>query len=81
MVISFTSETKQYVPRFSINTYKKHGNSFGIELPELNNEEQFKVAYWPTQIDLTAMVDNILEIYKLNQGLMIGTLQMDLIKL
>ena len=71
--LALPSETKQYVPRFlALIHIIKNGSSFGIELPELNNEEQFKVAYWPTQIDLTAMADilniSLREIYKLNPG-------------
>ena len=71
--LNLPKETKQYVPRFLalIHTVK-NSNSLGIELPDLNNEEQFKITYWPSQIDLTALADivdiSLREIYKLNPG-------------
>jgi membrane-bound lytic murein transglycosylase D len=66
-------ETKQYVPKFlALIHIIKNSNSLGIDLPELINEEQFRISYWPTQIDLTALADilniTLKEIYKLNPG-------------
>ena len=71
--LNLPHETKQYVPRFlALIHIIKNSNSFGIDLPELKNEEQFKISYWPTQIDLTALADilniSLKEIYKLNPG-------------
>ena len=66
-------ETKQYVPRFlALIHIIKNSGALGIDLPELKNEEQFNITYWPTQIDLTALADilniTLKEIYKLNPG-------------
>ena len=71
--LNLPHETKQYVPRFlALIHIIKNSNSLGIDLPELKNEEQFKISYWPTQIDLTALADilniSLKEIYKLNPG-------------
>ena len=71
--LNLPHETKQYVPRFlALIHIIKNSSSLGIDLPELTNEEQFKISYWPTQIDLTALADilniSIKEIYKLNPG-------------
>ena len=71
--LNLPHETKQYVPRFlALIHIIKNSNSIGIDLPELKNEEQFKISYWPTQIDLTALADilniSLKEIYKLNPG-------------
>ena len=71
--LNLPRETKQYVPRFlALIHIIKNSNSLGIDLPELKNEEQFRISYWPTQIDLTALADilniSLKEIYKLNPG-------------
>ena len=71
--LNLPRETKQYVPRFlALIHIIKNSSTLGIDLPELINEEQFKISYWPTQIDLTALADilnmSIKEIYKLNPG-------------
>ena len=71
--LNLPHETKQYVPKFlALIHIIKNSNSLGIDLPELINEEQFRISYWPTQIDLTALADilniTLKEIYKLNPG-------------
>ena len=71
--LNLPHETKQYVPRFlALIHIIKNSGALGIDLPELKNEEQFNITYWPTQIDLTALADilniTLKEIYKLNPG-------------
>ncbi|MEC8839299.1 MAG: LysM peptidoglycan-binding domain-containing protein [Candidatus Neomarinimicrobiota bacterium] len=71
--LSLPHETKQYVPKFlALIHIIKNSGSLGIDLPELMNEEQFRISYWPTQIDLTALADilniTLKDIYKLNPG-------------
>ncbi len=71
--LNLPNETKQYVPRFlALIHIIKNSKYLGIDLPDLKNEQQFKISYWPTQIDLTALADilniSLKEIYKLNPG-------------
>ncbi|MAR35634.1 MAG: lytic transglycosylase [Candidatus Marinimicrobia bacterium] len=71
--LNLPNETKQYVPRFlALIHIIKNSSALGIDLPELINAEQFKISYWPTQIDLIALADilniSLKEIYKLNPG-------------